>query len=116
MVKSIPAENELYSLQIKIKKNDIHKKIIQNKQTIFIKMSLNNLIKLFYKSKQNFYNWAKKIQLCLKEKLNFIVLAKKSTRPININNNYSKTYKIAVAKMMKNIDKNMELVFMSFII
>ncbi len=64
-------------------------------------MSLNNLIKLFYKSKQNFYNWAKKIQLCLKEKLNFIVLAKKSTGTININNHYSKTYKIAVAKMMK---------------
>ncbi len=65
------------------------------------KNSLNNLIKLFYKSKKTVNNWAKNIQLCLKEKLNFIVLVKKSTRPININNYYSKTYKIAVAKMMK---------------
>ncbi len=43
MVTSIPNENELYSLQRKIK-NDIHKKNLQNKQTIFIKMSLIILI------------------------------------------------------------------------
>ncbi len=79
--------------------------LIYVKNTIYIKNSLNNLIKLFYKSKQTFYNWAKNIQLCLKEKLNFIVLAKKSTRTININNHYSKTYKIAVAKMMKKYRK-----------
>ncbi len=116
MVTSIPTENELYSLQRKIKKwysqeepskqtNYIYQNVINYfnlcQKYYLYKNSLNNLIKLFYKSKQTFYNWAKKIQLCLKEKLNFIVLAKKSTRPININNNYSKTYKIAVAKMMK---------------
>ncbi len=49
---------------------------------------------------------SQKNQLCLKEKLNFIVLTKKSTIPININNHYSKTYKIAVAKMMKKYRQN----------
>ncbi len=32
MITSIPNENELYSLQIKIKKNDINKKNLQNKK------------------------------------------------------------------------------------
>ncbi len=44
MVTIIPNENELYSLQRKIKKNDIHKKNLQNKQTIFFKMALIILI------------------------------------------------------------------------
>ncbi len=93
MVTSIPAENELYSLQIKIKKWYSQEEI--SKQTKYIyqnvinyfnlcqkyylyKNSLNNLIKLFYKSKQTFYNWYKKIKLCIKEKINFIVLDKKN--------------------------------------
>ncbi len=116
MATSIHNENELYLLQIKIKR--WYSQEEPSKQTNYIyqnainyfnlcqkyylyKNSLNNLIKLFYKSKQTFYNWAKNNQLCLKEKLNFIVLVKKLTRSININNHYSKTYKIAVAKMMK---------------
>ncbi len=44
MVTSIPNENELYLLQIKIKKNNINNNNLQNKQTIFIKMSLIILI------------------------------------------------------------------------
>ncbi len=120
MVTSIPDENELYLSGIKIKKwysqkehsqqtNYIYQNIINYfnlcQKYYLYKNSLNNLIKLFYKSKQTFYNWAKKIQFCLKEKLNFIVLAKKSTKQININNHYSKTYKIAVTKMMKKYRK-----------
>ncbi len=81
MVTSILNENELYSLQRKIKK--WYSQEEPSKQTNYIyqnvnnyfnlcpkhylyKNSLNNLIKLFYKSKQTFYNWAKKIKLCLK--------------------------------------------------
>ncbi len=71
MVTSVPAENELYLLQIKIKKwysQEKHSKqtnyIDQNvinyfnlyKKYYLYKNSLNNLIKLFYKSKQTFYN------------------------------------------------------------
>ncbi|WHQ36565.1 integrase core domain-containing protein [Spiroplasma sp. SV19] len=121
MIVSIISENELYKLHRGFKK--WYGQVAATKETNYIynnlsnyfnlchkyylkTHSLNQLIKLFYREKQTFYNWSNKIKEFLKNSYSFEWFKKHSTQPKTIYYVYDKSYKMKVAQMIKNYREN----------